>query len=125
MESKKLVVGVLFAATALAFILTNVLGGPAFLGDIDDLSAIALAATAFVVSWNQRSYLVAGLLIAGGIVFMIPAIIATEYFTVIVIPGPILGIISGLGVLGLGIVKGIRTARAPVTTTSALTGDFF
>ena len=120
MESKRLVVGVLFAAAALAFILTNVLGGPAFLGDVDDLSAIALAAAAFVVSWKQRSYLVAGLLIAGGIVFMIPAIIATEYFAVIVIPGPILGIISGICILGLGIVKSIRTARAPVTTTSAL-----
>jgi hypothetical protein len=120
MENKKLVVGVLFAAAALAFILTNVLGGPAFLGDVDDLSAIALSAAAFVVSWKQRSYLVAGLLIAGGIVFMIPAIIATEYLAVIVIPGPILGIISGLGVLGLGIVKSIRIARTPVTTTSAL-----
>jgi hypothetical protein len=120
MEDKKLVVGALFAAAALAFILTNVLGGPAFLGDIDDLSAIALAAASFVVSWNQRSYLVAGLLIAGGIVFMIPAIIATEYLAVIVIPGPILGIISGLGILGLGIVKSIRTARSPLTTTSAL-----
>jgi hypothetical protein len=119
MEDKKLVVGVLFAATALVFILTNVLGGPAFLGDVDDLSAIALATAAFVVSWKQRSYLVAGLLIASGIVFMIPAIIATEYLAVIVIPGPILGIISGLGILGLGIVKSITTARSPVTTASA------
>jgi hypothetical protein len=119
MEDKKLAVGVLFAAAALVFILTNVLGGPAFLGDVDDLSAIALAAAAFVVSWKQRSYLVAGLLIAGGIVFMIPAIIATEYLAVIVIPGPILGIISGLGILGLGIVKSKRTARSPVTTASA------
>ena len=120
MENKKLVVGVLFAAAALAFILTNVLGGPAFLGDVDDLSAIALAAAAFVVSWKQRSYLVAGLLIAGGIVFMIPAIIATQYLAVIVIPGPILGIISGLGILGLGIVNSIRIARALVTTTSTI-----
>jgi len=120
MEDKKLIVAVLFAAAALAFILTNVLGGPAFLGDVDDLSAIAFAAAAFVVSWKQRSYLVAGLLIAGGIVFMIPAIIATEYLSVIVMPGPILGIISGLGILGLGIVKSIITARAPVTTASAL-----
>jgi len=120
MEDKKLLVGVVFAAAALAFILTNVLGGPAFLGDVDDLSAIAFAAAAFVVSWKQRSYLVAGLLIAGGIVFMIPAIIATEYLSVIVMPGPILGIISGLGILGLGIVKTIRTARALVTTASAL-----
>ncbi len=119
MEDKKLAVGVLFAAAALVFILTNVLGGPAFLGDVDDLSAIALAAAAFVVSWKQRSYLVAGLLIAGGIVFMIPAIIATEYLAVIVIPGPRLGIISGLGILGLGIVKSKRTARSPVTTASA------
>jgi hypothetical protein len=119
MTNKKLVTGVVLASAALAFIMTNGLGGPAFLGDVDDISAIASATAAFVVSWKQRSYLVAGLLIVSGIVFMIPAMIATEYLAIIVIPGPILGVISGLGILGLGVAKSIRTARAPSTTAAA------
>jgi hypothetical protein len=45
---------------------------------------------------------------------MLPALIATEYLSVTVLPGPILGVISGLGIFGLGVAKGIRTARAPV-----------
>jgi hypothetical protein len=120
MTNKKLVTGVVLASAALAFIMTNGLGGPAFLGDVDDISAIASATAAFVISWKQRSYLVAGLLIVSGIVFMIPAMIATEYLAIIVIPGPILGVISGLGILGLGVAKSIRTARAPSTTAAAL-----
>jgi hypothetical protein len=119
MINKKLVTGVVLASAALAFIMTNGLGGPAFLGDVDDISAIASATAAFVVSWKQRSYLVAGLLIVSGIVFMIPAMIATEYLAIIVIPGPILGVISGLGILGLGVAKSIRTAKAPSTTAAA------
>jgi hypothetical protein len=98
-----------------AFVLTNVLGGPAFLGDVDDISTIASAVTAFVVSRKQRSFLVAGLLAASGVIFMIPALIATEYLSVIVLPDPILGIISGLGISGLGVAKGVGTAKAPIT----------
>jgi hypothetical protein len=94
--------------------------GPAWFVPVVPVGVLGVATAAFVVSRRQRSYLVAGLLIASGIVFMIPAIIATGYLAVIVIPGPILGIISGLGILGLGIAKSIRTARAPVTTASAL-----
>jgi hypothetical protein len=33
-----------------------------------------------------------------------------------VIPGPIIGVIVGLMILGLGMVKGIRTARAVTVT---------
>jgi hypothetical protein len=114
MTNVKLALAVGLAMAALVFVLTNVLGGPAFLGDVDDISAIASAAAAFVVSWKHRSFLVAGLLAAGGIIFMIPALISTEYLAVIVVPGPILGVISGLGILGLGIAKGIRSARTAV-----------
>jgi hypothetical protein len=112
MTNKKIVTGVALAAAALAFFLTNVLGGSTFLGDVDDFGAITLAVAAFVVSGKQRSYAVAGLLAAGGVIFMIPALINTEYLSVIVLPSPILGVISGLGILGLGIAKGLGTARA-------------
>ncbi|HZA99775.1 MAG TPA: hypothetical protein VE308_02000 [Nitrososphaera sp.] len=88
--------------------------GPAWFVPVVPISAIVLASGAFAVSWNQRSYLVAGLLAASGIIFTLAALIATGYFAVIAVPGPILGVIIGLGIFGLGVAKSIRTARAPV-----------
>jgi hypothetical protein len=86
-------------------------GGPAWFGPVFGISAVVLSTAAFIVSWNQKSFLVAGLLIASGTAFMLPALIATGFLAVIVIPGPILGVIIGLGILGLGIAKGARSAR--------------
>jgi hypothetical protein len=119
--NSKHVLAVGLAAATLALVLTVVVGGPAVLqragvAMVFVISAIALAAAAFVVSWNQRSFLVAGLLAASGVIGMIPAIIATGYFAVIVFPGPILGVIYGLGMFGLGIAKGIRTASIATLT---------
>ena len=78
------------------------------------ISTIVLATAAFAVSWNQRSLLVAGLLAASGIIFTLAALVATGYFALIAVPGPILGVIIGLGILGLGVAKGMIAARAPV-----------
>lgn len=69
-------------------------------------SAIALAAAAFVVSWKQRSFLVAGLLAVSGIILMILPLTNMNF----VIPGPIIGVIAGLVILGFGVVKALRTA---------------
>ena len=93
----------------------NILGSPATLpagglAVIVVTSAIALAAAAFVVSWKQRSFLVAGLLIASGIILMILPLANMNF----VIPGPMIGVIVGLVILGLGVTKGIRTARAVI-----------
>jgi hypothetical protein len=90
--------------------------GPAWFGPVFGFSAIGLSTAAFVVSWKQKSFAVAGLLAASGIMFMIPALIATGYFAVIVIPGPIFGVIIGMGIFGLGMAKGLRTARAVTLT---------
>ncbi|MDQ6865916.1 MAG: hypothetical protein M3044_19065 [Thermoproteota archaeon] len=88
------------------------------------ISVIALSTGAFVISWKQRSFLGAGLLAASGIIFMIHPLtnfmihqhIATGHSGAI--PwGPILVVILGLGILGLGISKGIRTVR---TTRTAM-----
>jgi hypothetical protein len=75
--------------------------------------AITFAIAAFVISWKQRSYLVAGLLAASGIILMILPLANMNF----VIPGPIIGVIAGLMILGLGVAKGIRTAK-PVTVAS-------
>jgi hypothetical protein len=79
--------------------------------------AIALATASFAVSWKQRSFLVAGLLTASGFMYMISALLATIFILGTAVPGPILGVISGLGILGLGAAKGIRTAKAEVMET--------
>ena len=84
------------------------------LGTALNISALVLGAAAFAVSWKQKSYLVAGLLAAAGAIYMIPGLVALASinFAVIVFPGPILGVIFGLAIFGLGVAKGIRTARA-------------
>jgi hypothetical protein len=117
--NSKSVLAVGLSAVTLALVLTNVLGGPALLQSAGlaaavVISAIVLAAGAYASSRKQRSYPVAGLLALSGIILMIPAIIATGYLTVIVFPGPILGVIFGMVLLGLGVAKGISSARAKV-----------
>jgi hypothetical protein len=42
----------------------------------------------------------------------------TGYFAVIVFPGPIIGVFLGLAVIGMGIVKSIRTGMAIKTTAT-------
>lgn len=117
MTNLKLVTGVVLAAAALALVLPNLAGGIAVLGlaagTALNISALVLGAVAFAVSWKQRSYLVAGLLAATGAIYMIPGLVALASinFAVIVFPGPILGVIFGLVILGLGVTKGITTAK--------------
>lgn len=118
MINKKLVIGTGLAAAALALVLPNLAGGIAVLGLATgtalNITSIALSAAAFAILWKQRSFLVTGLLIATGAIYMIPGLVALASinFAVIVFPGPILGVIFGLIILGLGVAKGIRTTRA-------------
>lgn len=122
MTNTKLVLAVLLAAAALALVLPNLVGGIAVLGlgvgTALNISSIALSAAAFAVSWKQRSFLVAGLLAAAGAIYMIPGLVALASinFAVIVFPGPILGVIFGLMILGFGLAKGIKTAKTTVVT---------
>jgi hypothetical protein len=93
----------------------NMLGspeGPAAAGfaAVVVMGTIALTTAAFVISWKQRSFMVAGLLAAGGIILMIlPLANMNSAF-----PGPIIGVVVGLGILGLGVAKGVRSARMTV-----------
>ena len=113
------------AAATIALVLTLVVGGPAVMQGAGVamafvIGAIALAVAAFIVSRNQRSFLVAGLLAASGAILMIPGLIATGYLSVIVFPGPILGVIFGLVIFGLGVVSGIRTTRNATAATAVI-----
>ena len=115
MTNSKVILAVALAATTLALVLTNTVAGVVLrtgLVPVLGIGAIPLAVAAFVLSWNHRSFVVAGLLVASGIIGMIPGLIATGYFATIVFPGPIYGIIYGLGIFGLGAAKGIRTIRS-------------
>ena len=121
--NSKLLLAVGLAAATLALVLTVVVGGPAVLQQAGVamafvISAIALAAAAFVMSWKQKSFPIAGLLAASGAILMIPGLIATGYLSIIVFPGPILGVIFGLIIFGLGVAKGIRTARSTAVITA-------
>jgi hypothetical protein len=97
----------------MGLIRNNILGSPSTLpagGLAVNIiaGAITFAIAAFVISWKQRSYLVAGLLAASGMILMILPLANLNF----VIPGPIIGVIVGLIILGLGVAKGIRTATA-------------
>jgi hypothetical protein len=144
MTNQKLVLSVGLAAATLAVALTFFAGSVLLLqpwfaqlvvqegldrelfAQVFIISAIVLSTSAFVISWNQRSFLVAGLLAASGIIFMIHPL--TTIFTmhsqtatmghsaVMADLGPILGLIIGLIILGLGVAKGIRTVGIAVAT---------
>jgi hypothetical protein len=93
----------------------NMLGSPAGLAAgglavVVVMGAITFAVAAFVISWKQRLFVVAGLLTASGITLMILPLANMN----LVIPGPIIGVAVGLAIFGLGVAKGIRTARTAV-----------
>ena len=120
--NSKLLLAVGLAAATLALVIANTVSGTVLrIGLVPELGigAIPLAVAALVVSWNQRSFLIAGLLAASGIIGMIPGLIATGYLSVIVFPGPIYGVIYGLGIFGLGVAKGIRT-KGTITATAVI-----
>jgi hypothetical protein len=95
--------------------------GPAWFGPVFGFSAVGLSTASFLISWKQKSFAVAGLLAAAGVMFMMPALMATGYFAVIVIPGPIFGVFIGLGIFGLGLAKGLRTARSNMVSSDDFT----
>jgi hypothetical protein len=99
----------------------NILGGPASLAAgglaaVVVYSVIPLAAAAFAVSWKQRSFVVAALLAASGIILMILPLANMNF----VFPGPIIGVVVGLAIFGLGVTVGIRTASG-ISTTGSVT----
>src|SRR5215208_975227 len=92
-------VGLAAATTLVVFLTVTISGGAlrAGLAPWPGIAAIVLATLAFVVSWKHRSFLVAGLLAASGVTGIIGGVINTQYFAVIVFPGPILGVAKGMG----------------------------
>jgi hypothetical protein len=84
------------------------------------VTGVLLAAAAFGVSWGQKSVLISALLLISGTLVTVNAIIATRNFSILVFPGPLIGVILGLVLLALGIAKSLSTAtkiRTEATTS--------
>jgi hypothetical protein len=65
---------------------------------------------AFALSWKKPSLLMSATLVITAALMVIDGItIGTRYFTILVLPGPIIGFTYGLAILVLGIVKSIQT----------------
>jgi hypothetical protein len=128
MTNSKLVLAIGLAPAILVLFLAVTLSGGALragLAPWPGIGAIVLATSAFVVSWKQKSLLVAGLLAASGVTGIIAGVINTGFFAVIVFPGPILGVIIGLVILGLAVAKGIENVQAwGSKTTGAIRWPF-
>jgi hypothetical protein len=108
----------------------NMLGGQATLpagglAAVVVTGAIILAVAAFVVSWKRKSFAVAGLLAASGVLLMIPPLIALANvnFAAITFQGPLVGAIFGFVILGLGIAKSIEGTRMTAETTATTITD--
>lgn len=102
------------AAAALALFLAVIAVGGALwagLAPWPGIAVVVMATTVFVVSRGQGSFLVAGLLAASGVVGVVYGLVATEFLAAATIPGSVFGVILGLPILGLGVAKGIETAR--------------
>ena len=94
-------------------IANNILGSPTGLAAgglaaVTVMGVVPLAAASFVVSWKQRSFVVAGLLAVSGLILMMLPLSNMNFG----FPGPTIGVIAGLGILGLGLAKATSTAKA-------------
>jgi hypothetical protein len=122
MTNSKLRLAQGLAIAATIAILINTFGGlpPTPVRLLFAVTGVLLAAAAFGVSWGQKSVLISSLLLISGTLVTVNAIIATRSFSILVFPGPIIGVILGLVLLALGIAKSWSTAtkiRTEATTS--------
>lgn len=78
------------------------------------LIALGSSVAAFALSWGQRSYIMAGLLSAAGILYSLHIGPFLGDHSAIAMVGPLTGLIVGHIILALGIAKGIGSLRTPV-----------
>lgn len=122
MANSRFCLSVRLASGALVLFLATIAAGGALqagLAPWPGIGVILLTAASFALSRRRRSFLLAGLLSATGAVGVIYGLIVTELFAIIVFPGPIIGVIIGIVVLGLGVAKGIEAAHLGKRTAIA------
>lgn len=139
MTDARLIIAQVLAGVTLALILTNIIAGPHVMvgalavafgttaiiaGLIGTTVLLVLSAAAFVLSLKRRSFLVAGLLAASGIIFLMSPMTAPMPAMEDSFGGHSVGAMGsihvgsfGLAILGLGVAKGITSAQTPVAVT--------
>jgi len=133
MPNSRLVIAQVLAGVTLAIVLTMIIAGPDVIlrvfvqafgttadtsGQIGSVVLLVLSAAAFVFSLKRRSFLVAGLLVASGVVSVIYSVIVISMMASMGHSGhsPIHLVWDGLVILGLGVAKGIETRRMTAKT---------
>jgi hypothetical protein len=108
----RLAVG-LAASTLVVFVAVAAMGGAlrAGLAPWPGIGVVVLAVSAFALSRERRSLLVAGLLAVSGAAGLVYALTRTEFLRATSFPGPIFGIILGIPTLGLGAAEAVRATR--------------
>jgi hypothetical protein len=103
----------LAAATLVVFVVVIAMGGAlrAGLAPWPGIAVAVLATAAFARSRERRSFVVAGLLAASGIVGVVYGLLRTDFLLAMSFPGPIFGIILGLPILGLGVAEAVAATR--------------
>lgn len=121
MTNSKLRLAQGLAIAATIAILINAFGSlpPTSVRLLFAVTGVLLAAAAFGISWGQKSVLISALLLISGTLVTVNAIIATRNFSILVFPGPIIGVTLGLVLLVLGIAKSLSTARKIRTEATA------
>ena len=86
------------------------LASPMLRGALFGIPTFSLSAASFVLSWKRASFLVSIILIVGGSLMVADGImIGTRFLTLLTMPGPIIGLVYGIGILALGIIKTVMT----------------
>lgn len=78
---------------------------------VPGLVALGLSAASFVLALGQKSYLVAGLLVAAGVLYTIHLVPFMGDHQVIAFPGPVVGVFIGHVILALGATTAIGSVR--------------
>jgi hypothetical protein len=132
-QNLRLLIAQILAGIALAIAMTIFIAGPNVNSEvllpiirtsvvtasvIGSTVLIVLSVAAFVLSLKRRSFLLAGLLAASGIIFLVTPMTLTPHMAAMGDPaGRAIHVAStGLPILGLGLAKGIGTARAATVT---------
>ena len=86
------------------------IASPMARGLVFQLIPLALSGAAFTLSWRKPSILISASLAAAGSLMVIDGITTgTRFFTILIVPGPIIGFAYGVVILALGIVKSLMT----------------
>lgn len=121
-SDSRLVIAKVLATASLALVTIYVIAGPQTLlpANVVGISTLVISVGAFVLSLKKRSYSVPVMLSANGIIHAVSAAIVLGDMGVSTSSGIIIAFIFGLATIGLGVAKGIETARigSKTATTS-------